>query len=334
MLQIHSPFLSCGELCDADLFLPDGVELPPVIIIAHGLGHPRFIANMRYARGLVLNGYAVFLFDYRNYGFSEGEIRNLTDPLCQMDDIRAAIAHLRSLAMIDNTRIVLCGISLAGGYPLTIAAEDHDIAAVVCMIPVMSPKVSLKKKKKTAALPYIILTSYDAILGFIGLKPFCIPMFVSRSHLNDFTDSVYYPGYTFDCSQIHGKRVVHHIAIQNILTGQSVVWVNLVPFRSLKKILAYEAISALPKVQCPILVIAAKNDPVVPYSMLKSMMEPYSNVEFFTYEGNHYNVTDKWVCDEMITEILKLLTGLFDKPASENSTCFDIESEKRIVEIK
>jgi pimeloyl-ACP methyl ester carboxylesterase len=236
--------------------------------------------------------------------------------------------------MIDNTRIVLCGISLAGGYPLTIAAEDHDIAAVVCMIPVMSPKVSLKKKKKTAALPYIILTSYDAILGFIGLKPFCIPMFVSRSHLNDFTDSVYYPGYTFDCSQIHGKRVVHHIAIKNILTGQSVVWVNLVPFRSLKKILAYEAISALPKVQCPILVIAAKNDPVVPYSMLKSMMEPYSNVEFFTYEGNHYNVTDKWVCDEMITEILKLLTGLFDKPASENSTCFDIESEKRIVEIK
>ena len=70
MLQIHSPFLSCGELCDADLFFPDGVELPPVIIIAHGLGHPRFIANMRYARGLVLNGYAVFLFDYRNYGFS------------------------------------------------------------------------------------------------------------------------------------------------------------------------------------------------------------------------------------------------------------------------
>ena len=60
MLQLHSPFLSFGELCDADLFLPDMVQHPPVIIIAHGLGHPRFMATMRTGKEFLQNGYAVF----------------------------------------------------------------------------------------------------------------------------------------------------------------------------------------------------------------------------------------------------------------------------------
>jgi len=248
-----------------------------------------------------------FLFDYRNYAFSDGKLRNLVDPPCQLDDIRAAISHVRSLDVIDPSKIVLCGVSLAGGYPLSIAAEDKDIAAVICIIPVVYPKACLKMKGIRYALPYLVLTRYDHLRGKIGLKPFYLPMLISRSHLEDFLISNYYPGYTFDCSCMQEKKSIHHIVIKNNLTGQSVIWDNLVPFRSMKNILEYEAVSDLPKVTCPIMVIAGKNDSITPYSMLKPMLDPLPNVEFFSYDGNHFNVADKNISALTMPRILSFL---------------------------
>jgi len=60
-------------------------------------------------------GFAVHVFDYRHFGASTGEPRQLLDIGRQHDDYRAVIAWARQLDGIDPDRIVLWGSSFSGG---------------------------------------------------------------------------------------------------------------------------------------------------------------------------------------------------------------------------
>lgn len=115
MKYLHSPFQSAGAWCDGDLYLPENIDKPPVIVLAHGLGYPRFVALMRIAMMYLETGFAVYLFDYRNFAFSEGVVRNLIDPAGQIQDLQSAVSHVRGLAEVDGSRIGLFGISFSAG---------------------------------------------------------------------------------------------------------------------------------------------------------------------------------------------------------------------------
>jgi cephalosporin-C deacetylase-like acetyl esterase len=51
----------------------------------------------------------------------------MLDPLCQLDDIRAAITHVRSLNSVDATKIVLSGFSLPNSYLIIIVAMQMKL---------------------------------------------------------------------------------------------------------------------------------------------------------------------------------------------------------------
>jgi predicted alpha/beta-fold hydrolase len=71
-------FTSRGEICRG-LFLKAESEQSwqPCVIMAHGLGGTIDSGLMPYARRFVDQGFSVLLFDYRHFGFSEGEPRQL-----------------------------------------------------------------------------------------------------------------------------------------------------------------------------------------------------------------------------------------------------------------
>jgi pimeloyl-ACP methyl ester carboxylesterase len=53
--------------------------------------------RQRYAEFFVKRGkYAVLLFDYRGFGSSDGEIRNLVDPWKHIEDWKSALAYLKA----------------------------------------------------------------------------------------------------------------------------------------------------------------------------------------------------------------------------------------------
>jgi pimeloyl-ACP methyl ester carboxylesterase len=89
----------------------------------------------RYALRFVESGFAVLAYDFRHFGTSEGQPRQLFDTLKQHDDLRAAISYARRRSEIDPEKIVLWGTSTSGGYGLVIAAEDTRIAAVIAQCP-------------------------------------------------------------------------------------------------------------------------------------------------------------------------------------------------------
>jgi alpha-beta hydrolase superfamily lysophospholipase len=88
-----------------------------------------------HAEGFAEAGFAALVFDYRNFGASDGWPRQLVDIAGQQADLKAAIAFLRDRDEIDRDRVMVWGNSLGGAHVISVAADAPAIAAVVSQIP-------------------------------------------------------------------------------------------------------------------------------------------------------------------------------------------------------
>lgn len=128
-------FDSWGERCQAWLYEPQGAGPAPCVVMAHGWSGVREQALDRFAERFASAGLAVLLFDYRHFGASDGQPRQLLDVRRQLADWASAISYARSRPNIDPERLALWGTSFSGGHVLTTAARDRRIAAVVAQAP-------------------------------------------------------------------------------------------------------------------------------------------------------------------------------------------------------
>ena len=106
------------------------------MVLAHGFSGtqdtPSFTAI---ARAFAAAGFFALTFDYRGFGESDGEPRQVIDIDEQLGDIRAAMAFARRQVEIDPERIALWGTSLGGGHAVVAGAEDPRLAVVIAQIP-------------------------------------------------------------------------------------------------------------------------------------------------------------------------------------------------------
>jgi fermentation-respiration switch protein FrsA (DUF1100 family) len=129
-------FNSGGERCAAWYYPPgEGPGPHPLVILAHGFGGTYEGRLWAYAERFRDAGVAALAFDYRHFGESTGEPRQLLSISRQHDDWRAAIGFGRSLDGVDPTRVALWGTSLSGGHVVAVAADDPRIAAVIAQTP-------------------------------------------------------------------------------------------------------------------------------------------------------------------------------------------------------
>ncbi len=125
-------FSVAGQTISAWLYLPDNIAKPvPCVVMNHGFGGTKDFLLESYALHFVAAGFAVLTYDYRHFGASEGEPRQLFDMSQQIEDLDAGIAYARSRREIDPERIVLWGTSAGGGHGLIVAAKDDKIAGVI-----------------------------------------------------------------------------------------------------------------------------------------------------------------------------------------------------------
>ena len=91
MDRIDVEFLSHGTTCRAWLYRPQGSgpqhsAARPCVVMAHGFGATRDASLAPYAERFAAAGLAVLLFDYRHFGASDGEPRQLVSVRRQLDD--------------------------------------------------------------------------------------------------------------------------------------------------------------------------------------------------------------------------------------------------------
>ena len=106
----------------------------PCVVMGHGFSgtQDRLFEN---ARRFAEAGFAALTFDYRSFGESGGEPRQVVSVRGQLEDWRAAIRFARGLEGVDPDRVALWGSSLGGGHAVSVAAENPRIAAVVAQMP-------------------------------------------------------------------------------------------------------------------------------------------------------------------------------------------------------
>ena len=97
-------FPSGDSECAAWLYTPPGAGRSPlpVVVMAHGLGAVREMRLDAFAERFAAAGYAVLVFDYRHFGASGGEPRQLLSVRRQRADWRAAVAYARGRDDLDR----------------------------------------------------------------------------------------------------------------------------------------------------------------------------------------------------------------------------------------
>jgi pimeloyl-ACP methyl ester carboxylesterase len=136
-------FASGADSCAAWLYPAAACVYPagngeevPIVVMAHGLSGTRRDRLGAFAERFAAEGVAALVFDHRGFGDSTGE-PDLFEPARQLEDWRAAIAFVRSLAGVHEDGVVTFGSSIGGGNALAAAAEDTRVAAAISQVPLL-----------------------------------------------------------------------------------------------------------------------------------------------------------------------------------------------------
>ncbi|MBF6556350.1 MAG: alpha/beta fold hydrolase [Acidimicrobiales bacterium] len=116
----------------------------PCVVMAHGFGATRDCGLESFAEPLVEAGLDCLVFDYRGFGASNTDRRQVVDLPGQLADYRAAIAAARELEGVDPARIAVWGVSLAGGHVFALAAQDQQLAAAIALTPATDGLAAMK----------------------------------------------------------------------------------------------------------------------------------------------------------------------------------------------
>lgn len=131
-------FPSEGATLRGRLYRPDAsARATPIVVMAHGTSATITMAIDRYADVFCAAGFAVLLYDHRNFGLSGGEPRQQINPWIQARGYRDAISFVEQLPEVDSTRIALWGDSVTGASVIVVGAVDDRVKAIVAQIPTL-----------------------------------------------------------------------------------------------------------------------------------------------------------------------------------------------------
>ncbi|WP_433005508.1 alpha/beta hydrolase [Kribbella sp. CA-294648] len=279
-------FTAAGVRCAGYLYLPTGSEPVPCLVLCHG-----FSGTMDrlfdYAERFAAEGFAALVFDYRGFGESDGEPRQVPDIDCQLVDVRAAVAFARGHERVDPNRVLLWGNSLGGAHAVTVAADDPLIAGVVAQIPFNGFPKKVEGRSTADTLRLLGAIFWDALRGKLGLRPYYIPM-VGR------------PG---ELAVTATPEADQHI--QTLTGGQETLWRNAVAPRGLLQMMRYRPAEAAARLSCPLLVCVAADDRETPLETTRALADRAPQGELRSYPGTHFTFyTDPSFRDRVVADQL------------------------------
>jgi uncharacterized protein len=121
------------------LYTPDGASgAAPCVVMAHGFSAVKEMYLDSFAEVFAGAGLAALVFDNRNFGASDGELRQEIDPWQQVADYRHAITWAQMQPEVDADRIGLWGSSYSGGHVIVVGAIDRRVKCVTAQVPLIS----------------------------------------------------------------------------------------------------------------------------------------------------------------------------------------------------
>lgn len=261
-----------GTPLSAWLYLPKDLSAPvPCIIMGNGFGGTK--AGLEpYAVRYQEAGFALLVFDYRHFGESDGEPRQLIWIPYQLEDYAAAIKYARSLEEIDPAKIGLWGTSMSGGHVIVTAAKDNQIACVVAQCPGLDGRASTIMAYKRGGINFrmIMHGQRDLVRSWFGLSPHKIPIVGRPGSIAMLTTPDAYDGY----GKLVPENFINEACARIILRGDK-----------------YRPIKQAHKVRCPVLLQICDNDSIIPKSAAEETeknLGKYAEVKY--YPIGHFDI--------------------------------------------
>lgn len=284
-------FASGAERCAAWLYRPSAsgpAGRVPCVVLAHGFSLVREGRLDAYAERFAAAGMAALVFDYRHFGASGGEPRQLLDIARQLDDWRAAIACARGMDGIDPGRIALWGTSFSGGHIVPLATADGAIGAVVSQVPFsgLGGRAGPPRPGHTAALVAAALR--DELAGRLGRAPAYIPVVSERGEFAAFDA----PGAA---------------ATLRALLPEESTWENRYTPRVILRMVGYKPFADAAELSCPWLVCLADDDVTTPADLAAERAAPAPRLELRRYPTGHFeSYTGEWF-ERIVADQLEFL---------------------------
>lgn len=178
MSRTDVTFPSGDDSCAAWLYTPDNAPAPgPIIVMAHGLGGVRQMRLDAFAERFSAAGYRCLVFDYRHFGASGGEPRQLLSVRRQLEDWQSAIAYAKHIDGADPDRMILWGTSFGGGHVIRTAARTPGIAAVIAQCPFTDGLASTFALQPLTLAKVAGLAARDLLAALRKKEPVMIPAY-------------------------------------------------------------------------------------------------------------------------------------------------------------
>lgn len=291
-------FPSGGERCagmhlaaDGDAFAgTDG--LAPCVVLAHGFAGTVDSGLIPYAERFAAAGLHALAFDYRHFGSSGGEPRQLISIKAQLEDYAAAIAFARTLPGVDPERIVVWGTSFSGGHVIAAAVADGRVAAAIAQSPSMDGLVTFMNFVRYAGLgetaKLTVAGIRDALGSLRGRPPLMIGVVGPPGSLAAMTTPDAEPGY-------------------RAITGPT--WRNEVAARIGLTLGSYRPGLQADRLPCPLLVQIADRDAVAPPKAAQdAAWRATGRGEVRTYPIGHFDVYTGAPFEHSVEDQLLFLT--------------------------
>ncbi|MET0285225.1 MAG: alpha/beta fold hydrolase [Polyangiales bacterium] len=267
-------FASAGETCAGWWYEAPGAGPHPVVVMGHGLGGTRELGLDPYARRFQAAGISVLAFDYRHYGRSTGEPRELLSVSRQLADFRAAITYARTRSNVDGTRIAIWGSSFGGGHVMSLAAEELGLRAGVAQVPFSNGLASLLQIPIGTAIRVTFAALLDMLRALLGLPPHYIALVGRPGEVALMSAADSYDGY---------------LQLVPPEAARAERWRNRVSARTGLAIPLYFPDRKLTRARIPVFVAVAEHDTIAPASPTVRAAERTPSAQLARYPSGHFD---------------------------------------------
>ena len=280
-------FYSKGTRCAAWLYLPQTEKKCPVIVMAHGLGGTRELRLYEYAERFAAAGYACYLFDYRNYGASDGNKRQLINVKMQLEDWKNAIEFIKKDPRVDGENLLLFGTSFSGGHVIWLTAHRDDVKATVAQCPYTNTMATIK----VVGLPYILKKApfviADVLTCITGYHPVMLKLSTYKGE--------------------NALMEADEETTNRYLEGAD--FINKAPARTLLEFVKYSPGKFFGKINTPIYVAACSNDMLAPADKTVRLAKKAKRLTYKFYDCGHFEI----YLPPFFEEVIKEYIDFYDK---------------------
>jgi dienelactone hydrolase len=261
-----------GDELDAWVYQPEGRGPHPAVVMAHGLGAIKTSGLAPFAERFCREGLVAIVFDYRQWGGSTGEPRDVLSVPRQREDYGTVIAWAETNPIVDAKRIFAWGTSFAGMHIVALAASDRRLAGAVAQCPLVDGLAGAALVPPIRSLQLMGVALLDTIGSAFGCAPRYLPISVAPGAW----------GVTSSADALYGKNLIQ--------PKESAEWQNRLAARSLLSICAHRPVRHAAAIRCPILLVVAEHDTLAPVGPALRVAARASRAELYRNRGGHYDV--------------------------------------------